>query len=146
MSLEALPGPTGGLMSRHLGQRPCTYNPPQWWDLGSPCVGLAVELCEEECPTALFRQCEAGPPVKGMVKAGVLYDDEGRPVKQKCRCGECRQCKGVVADHHNTIAMMRTAKIPFRVIAERIGFTEDATRVYWHSRGKHREAAKAQAA
>lgn len=144
MTLEALPGRMDGLMPRHLGRRPCTYNPPQWWDLGSEYVSLAKELCREECPRELFLECESGPPVQGMVKAGVLYDDSSRPVPEPCACGRCRACRGVVSDHHDTIAAMRAAKIPFRDIAARIGFSVDATRVYWHLRGKHKEAASAE--
>lgn len=136
MSLEALPGKTDGLMPRHLGKRPCTYHPPQWWDLGNEYVELAKELCREECPTALFRECQRRAAPIGMVQAGVLYGDNGKPVPEVCRCGQCRRCRGVVSDHHDTIARMREQRIPFRVIAEAIGFTEDATRVYWHNRGK----------
>lgn len=138
MSLDALPGKSEGLMPRHLGQRPCTYHDPRWWDLGSSEVDRAAMLCLTACPTKLFLECEAGPDPIGMVKAGVLFGDNGRPVPKPCRCGECRRCKGVVADHHDQIALMRLAKIPFKVIAERIGFSEDATRVYWHNRGKHK--------
>lgn len=139
MTLKPMPGPSGGLMPKHLGLRPCTYNPPQWWDLGHPKVEEAKRLCRTQCPEKLFRECEAGPQVYSMVKAGVLFDDRGNPVPEPCDCGECRRCKGVVADHHMIIAACRAAGVPFRDIAARIGFSEDATRVYWHSRGKHKQ-------
>lgn len=139
MSLEALPGRTDGLMPKHLGRRPCTYNPSQWWEQGHPNVERAKELCRDECPRDCFAECEAGPAVFGMVKAGILFDDRGKAVPEPCRCGRCRECKGVVADWHDTIAEMRMAGFPFRDIAARIGFSEDATRVYWHARGKHKE-------
>lgn len=133
MSLDALPGPSGGLMPKHLGLRPCTYHPAQWWELGHPNVERAKELCRTECPRDCFAAC---PPISGMVSAAVLRDERGRVIPDPCYCGECRRCKGVVADHHDTIAVMRSVGYPFREIADRIGFGEDATRVYWHSRGK----------
>lgn len=146
MTLTALPGPAGGLMPEHLGLRPCTYNPPQWWDQGHENNEVAKQLCRKGCPVMLFRECESGPPVFGMVKAGVLYDDKGKVVPDPHRCDDlkCRKCQGVVADHHDTIAQMRALDppTPFRIIASVIGFTQDATRVYWHTRGKHKEAAK----
>ena len=142
MTLHAMPGSEGGLMARNVSQRPCTYHPPQWWDQGHEYNSLAKELCREECPAALFKQCQDGPRVFGMIKAGVLYDYDGKPEKQPCGCGNCRACKGVVADHHATIASMRSLGFPFKLIARRIGFTEDATRVYWHARGKYREEGK----
>lgn len=141
MSLEALPGKSDGLMARHLGQRPCTYHPPQWWDLGDEYNALAVELCENECPTKLFRECQQLPPPMGMVQAGVLYGDNRKPIPVACACGNCQRCKGVVADHHATIAARRAEGVSFKRIAAEIGFSEDATRVYWHRRGKLLEEA-----
>lgn len=141
MSLEALPGRSGGLIPQHLNPRPCTYYPTRWWDQGHPYNPEAKRLCREVCPKVAFLECAAGPPVFGMVKAGVLYDDKGRPVPEPHRCEDvaCRKCRGVVADHHLTIAALRARKVPFREIAETIGFSQDATRVYWHTRGKFKE-------
>lgn len=141
MTLQALPGPSGGLMPQHLNARPCTYKPPRWWDQGHFQNPEAKRLCREVCPAAAFRECEMGPRVYGMIKAGVLYDDKGYPVPEPHRCGDphCRKCRGVVADHHLTIAKLRSEGVPFRLIAEIIGFSQDATRVYWHTRGKHKE-------
>lgn len=148
MTLEALPGRSGGLMPQHLNPRPCTYKPPQWWDQGHPYNPEAKRLCREVCPQAAFRECEMGPPVFGMIKAGALYDDKGHLVPEPHRCDDerCRKCRGVVADHHLTIATLRAQGVPFRMIAEVIGFSQDATRVYWHARGKYKEQQATQGA
>lgn len=150
MTLQAMPGNIeGGLIPRHLNPRPCTNLPSWWWDMGDPHNEYARELCRTECPVALFAECEAGPKVFGMVKAGVLYDDKGKPVPEehkKCRNPNCRKCARVVSDHHDLIAALRADSVPFREIAERLGFTPDAVRMYWSTRGKARAEREAQQA
>lgn len=150
MTLSVLPGAQpGGLMPKHLNPRPCVNNPAWWWDVGDENNIKAIGLCLTGCP--LVDKCrEDTTPVLGMIRAGVPYGDDGKPVRSKshesCVRPTCQKCRGTVADHHTTIAQLRAMNLPYRLIAERIGFSIDATRQYWRRYERSCKRAREEAA
>lgn len=139
-------------MPKHLNPRPCVNNPAWWWDVGDENNNEATRLCLTECP--FVDKCREDPtPVFGMIRAGVPYGDDGKPVRSKshepCTRPTCQKCRGTVADHHTTIAQLRAMGLTYRQVAQQIGFSIDATRQYWRRyerAAKARRAAEAQAA
>jgi hypothetical protein len=130
-------------MPAGLDLRPCVTNPPQWWDTGNRSGNKAVRLCgtcpwNEQCTPA------RGDRPHGVIRAGVAYGDDGRPVRLCKSCStplgkntsrttvRCDRCKrGRLIKHHQQIADMVEQGCTWAVIGRVVGYPGDTVRRYW---------------
>lgn len=131
---------------RHTGQRPdsirpCQVRPAHWWDTGDPNNRKAVGICNT-CPYRAGCVPADGEEAAGTIRAGVVYDDAGRPTSLCPVCDgpiirqpgvfTCAAGHGLVAGHHDTIARMRAAGASYEAVSAAVGFSVAAVKRYWN--------------
>jgi hypothetical protein len=143
-TLQPLPARRpGALVAPHHDLRPCVTNPPQWWDTGNRRGNTALRLCGT-CPW--IDQCTPtnGDKPTGVIRAGVAYDDNGRPARLCKGCAaalnkatahttvHCDRCKrGRLVRHHTRIADLVEQGCSWAVIGRAVGYHGDTVRRYW---------------
>lgn len=65
--------------------RLCLNRPASWWDTGDPGNRKAIALCAV-CP-GNYRCADDDPEPRGVIRAGIAYNDRGKTVTVCPRCG-----------------------------------------------------------
>lgn len=117
--LRSMPAPrAGAFLADHQDERPCVTHPAHWWETGNPENSDAIDLCEEACP--IYGTCKPAPREVGMIRDGVPYDDDGKPVRSKAD----------IAKHHDRIVAMLNQGRTLKQIASIIGIKSSAIQTY----------------
>jgi hypothetical protein len=140
--------------------RPCSTRPAHWWESDDPDANRAIAACRT-CPFRTTCTTADGQQPRGIIVAGMAYDDDGRimtlhscgrPMVRRGNGLRCNYCASIgpksavkPAEYHRLIFSMLGAGASFPQVGRAIGADPEAVKGYvrrWRA-ARRRDAAKA---